>query len=172
MEDILASIKKYVATDEAAASRQKQPAPVEPDDIIQLSKGDVVEEEKEPSFDDIPVYSATYEEEEVYREPGSVSSSEDYALHNFTEQHKPQTTLPQERATSPFAKLTDALKSYGATSEKKDKAGSKKQTSRTVDELFGEIAERIVQEWVDKNLERIVADIVNAEIEKIKNVGQ
>ncbi|MDR0552761.1 MAG: DUF2497 domain-containing protein [Holosporales bacterium] len=147
MEDILASIRKYVSDDEAKrgqsqkgdlgnnAYRGASADSISPDIVVKLEENQIVEEEEE-----VPKGG-----------------------HNFYE--IPDEFLHRKEGGNPFNRLSSVLKSHPKTSKK---AADKTKTV-TVDNFLRELATSMIEEWIDNNLEKMVIYIVEREIEKIKN---
>ena len=157
MEDILSSIRKYVSEDKSDEHNEENKDGVseeidndaEKDNIISLSESQIVrdkiEVQPEPKESDTQVYS----------EKSTLSA----------EVVNPEPTIVRKK-TSPFEQLTNALNAYGKNKVARERSNT--AGSRTVDQLFSEIAERVIQQWVDTNMEIFVEKIVMREIEKIK----
>lgn len=158
MEDILSSIRKYVSEDKESESNQdehKEKMTGEPeydvakDNVISLNETQIVPDESKTTP------TAPKSESLVYHEKSTLSAGVTTS----------DGTIPQKKS-SPFEQLTNALHSYGKN--KLNKAQSNFSGSRTVDQLFSEIAEKVIQQWVDSKMESFVEKIVMREIEKIK----
>ncbi len=157
MEDILSSIRKYVAEDKSDENQEESrdaslgaaDNDVSKDNVINLNESQVIQEQvvakPEPKASD----------SQVYKEKSTLS----------TEVVDPEPSIVRKRP-SPFEQLTNALNSYGKNKMTKEKANI--AGSRTVDQLFSEIAEKVIQQWVTSNMEKFVEKIVMREIEKIK----
>jgi cell pole-organizing protein PopZ len=155
MEDILSSIRKYVSEGETKPqnNEQQHECDVHCDDekVVKLNESDVFIEDNSSHSDkkasvvaDIPV---------SYEEVSTLSKDV------FCEKRK---------VSGPFAQLTNALNSYGKNKMDVDKQNG---GTLTVDQLFISIAEKVISEWVDKNLKSVTEEIVLKEIEKIKAEG-
>ncbi len=153
MEDILSSIRKYVAEDDEQNTGKKESEGsgseccTSNEDVISLSasqvKEDTVSGHTDESSEDLP----------VYHERSTLSTG--VITNDDTEAYK--------QRQSPFEQLTNALNAYGKKHKRESNAGAK-----TVEQLFSEIAEKIIQRWVDGKMESFVEKIVMREIEKIK----
>jgi cell pole-organizing protein PopZ len=148
MEDILSSIRKYVSEEDN--SKKPQPSasqqPYEKETVINLEKSDVVDD----NFKEAPL-----EQEEDHTSLQTYNESSDLIENVYSTKKK----------AGPFDKLTEALNSYGRDKTKTEK----KNGSLTVDQLFRTIAEQLIKEWLNKNLDTIVEEMVLREIEKIKS---
>lgn len=159
MEDILSSIRKYVSEDNKESNgnhedcveetRSQPEYDVTRDNVISLNESQIIQDkgDEQPKI--------TKSDSQVYNERSSLSM----------EVVNPDQTTPMKKL-SPFEQLTNALNSYGKN--KATKAQVNTAGSRTVDQLFSEIAEKVVQQWVDSRMEEFVEKIVMREIEKIK----
>ena len=144
MEDILSSIRKYVSEEgdkkEPETASDNSDAPQE--NVIKLDETHV-SRETEPV-----VMPAASESSKIYEEQSTLAEN---------------VVSVKPRRPSPFEQLTNALNSYG-----RRKAEQKESSSVTVDQLFSGIAERVIREWLDNNMEKLVEKIVQREIEKMK----
>lgn len=158
MEDILSSIRKYVSEDKESESTQdehkekmagKPEYDIAKDNVISLNETQIVPDEAKTAP------TAPKSEPLVYNEKSTLSAevtTSDGAI--------------SQKKSSPFEQLTNALNSYGKN--KLNKTQSIPSGSRTVEQLFSEIAEKVIQQWVDSKMESFVEKIVMREIEKIK----
>lgn len=156
MEDILSSIRKYVSEeDEKKNSNSDTDSHAENtiygndlDSVIKLQESNIVSPETESNI------SVKEKEEPVvtYEEKSTLSEN--------------VVNSPAPSRKNPFGQLADALNSYS-----KSKSSSKPQekSSPTIDELFTSIAEKVIEKWVNENLNNIVEKIVVREIEKMKS---
>jgi cell pole-organizing protein PopZ len=145
MDDILSSIRKYIAEeDEDNAKKTSTQDSCEQDSIITLGKNDVVGIQEDADPESLPEAVNIYEE------------VPDRSINRLSEQLK---------RTGPFDKLTEALNSYG---RHKDRNIDKRAGAMTVDQLITIIAKEVIDTWVRKNLRTVVEEIVMKEIEKIK----
>lgn len=158
MEDILSSIRKYVSEDKESESNQdehKEKITGEPeydvakDNIISLNETQIIPDETKTTP------TAPKSDPLVYSEKSTLSTGVTTS----------DGAIPQKKS-SPFEQLTNALNSYGK--DKLNKAKSTPSGSQTVEQLFSEIAEKVIQQWVDSKMESFVEKIVMREIEKIK----
>ncbi|MBQ7524440.1 MAG: DUF2497 domain-containing protein [Alphaproteobacteria bacterium] len=144
MEDILSSIRKYVS--EEGDKKETEPVnndvEVPQENVIKLDETHVSRET------DPEITPATSEPSKIYEEQSTLSEN---------------VVSVKPKRPSPFEQLTNALNSYG-----RKKSEQKESGAITVEQLFSGIAERVVREWLDKNMERLVEKIVQREIEKMK----
>ncbi len=158
MEDILSSIRKYVSEESDKAKDQsntdEKMIDEEQGNIINLNASHLA-----GSADQAEVPQLNRDEAETYEERSSLSTS----VIDSTEDD----TGPRDgKKPGPFAQLTNALNSYG---RKKPEHVKESKQSMTIDELFTKIAEKTIQEWVEKNMPNLVEEIVSREIEKMKS---
>ena len=157
MEDILSSIRKYVSEDKSEENPEenrdeisiKQDNDVGKDNVINLNESQIVRGQ----IDEKPELKVS--DTQVYSEKSTLSA----------EVVDPAPPIAKKKP-SPFEQLTNSLNSYGKNKIAKEKADI--AGSRTVDQLFSEIAEKVIQQWVDSHMEAFVEKIVMREIEKIK----
>ncbi|MDR0640584.1 MAG: DUF2497 domain-containing protein [Holosporales bacterium] len=175
MEDILLSIRKYVA-EEVADSPEK-------------INGDELDFRQSQAYQS-GLSSGSIDDDNV------ISLSEDYVVTNagvmppsgaidlpppqtqaafdqirYTEQSDLDEDLTNiaPKKSGPFDKLTDALKSYG---KEKGSSGSKKNIEKEVMcKFFEDIATEVIKQWIANNLREITTELVAAEIEKLKAEG-
>ena len=143
MEDILSSIRKYVAEE----------------DLSKTSK------QKECVSDNNSANSDIIDLDEC-----SVS---DKMVSDFNESEKSlnETSAPvlntesQETTSSPFNKLAEALKAYG----KPKKTKTQINFGMTVDQFITAIVEEYIHKWAAENLKQLAESIILREIEKLKS---
>lgn len=164
MEDILASIRKYVADDD-----NKQPEDrivsekhthedfPKNETVIKLSESQIVDHEKSPQNQ-----SETRLQTNVNESPATYSEVSSLSMN--TMDASPEKLSSKE---SPFNKLANALDTYGKSKSEnnKDSAGS----ALTVDKFLESLATPIIEKWVENNIPRIVEKAVDREIQKLKN---
>ena len=155
MEDILSSIRKYVSEESEKRGSNEPAQPVADsegmsDRVIRLDASHMVSE------DEPVITPETRNDESVtYNERSTLSTS-------VVDSDESENTPVTQKKAGPFAQLANALNSYGkAKPEKKD-------SGMTVNQLFTEIAERAINDWVEKNMPDLVEQIVAREIEKMK----
>lgn len=157
MEDILSSIRKYVSEDKPAENSAENKEAIVPemdndaekDNVINLNESQIVREH----VDAKPELKAP--DAQVYNEKSTLSAGVVDPVPSIV-----------RKKPSPFEQLTNALNSYGKNKAAKEKANI--AGSCTVDQLFSDMAEKVIQQWVDSNMETFVEKIVMREIEKIK----
>jgi cell pole-organizing protein PopZ len=163
MEDILSSIRKYVAEEgavknEDSAEKERNTndgnitGPGEEANIISLGADQVMGHEG-PSLGQGPVFRPSPQVTDSLRYTEQSSLAEEVI------------TIPKR--PGPFDKLTDALKSYGKPKLK----GDDKTEMEIVCNFFRSIAEERVDKWLENNMAEIVEEAILREIEKIKSEG-
>lgn len=176
MEDILSSIRKYVAeegeknapqhlmpqTQQTERPSEETISPSISEPVIRLSESNIVSEDMPNEQVSAVPQKASYEDKATYQERSSLSMS---VTSGETSSQKSDNIISKAKRPGPFDQLTKALNSYG---RKKD-VEQAKPTGVTVDQLFSTIAERIIQKWVDDHMNEIVEKLVMNEIEKMKS---
>lgn len=157
MEDILASIRKYVADDDVKQSQEQTEQEVSMHEnfstgspIIKLNESQIIDNDNS----DQPQKTQESDENPVtYSEVGTLSMN---------------TVAPHSESgnENPFNKLTNALNSYGKNKEEKRKNLS---NTMTIDKFLESIATPVIEKWVQNNISRIVEEAVDKEIQKLKN---
>ena len=150
MEDILASIRKYVSEEDEAKKENKptnQKDVSESDNVITLDQSHISEEEPSTA---IELPHIPEQNQEFYEEKSTLSE---------------QVSESPSRK-SPFGKLADTIKTYNKKAEQNIHQNA---SQLTIDKFLSEIAAQVIQKWVDANLRNIVEEIVMREIEKIKS---
>jgi cell pole-organizing protein PopZ len=164
MEDILASIRKYVTDDASASNSSSVGSTGKNEDMtIKLEESQIVKsgprkinektEDSHALSEEVPV---TYTQSSSLSQgvADSPKNRQDMDLHTST-------TISGINATKtdgPFNRLASALKAYGKPERK----------SPTIDEFFEEIATLLIKKWMDNNLPSITERIIEKEIEKLK----
>lgn len=179
MEEILASIRRIIADDQAAKPAEVPVAAPEPDDVLDLSevaepvtRPRVVEPEPEPEpapdlldFDAIdfedPVTAAPEPEPEPLPEPEPAPEP--------PPPPPPQPVLQAARAPEPepealVSPATDASVS-GAFNLLAHTVLT--QNARTLEDLVKEMLRPMLKSWLDDNLPAVVERLVRAEIERV-----
>ena len=159
MEEILASIRKIIATE--TIPDPKPPA----DDILELT--DVVEEEPPPAptppppQEPEPVVEAVIEPEIVA--PAPEPEPEPLAAEAPVEEPltAPETTA---LAATSFAQLAEELEKQRVSLAPHIAVGNGQQT---LENLVVEIMKPLLKDWLDQNLAATVERLVQAEIERI-----
>ncbi len=156
MEDILSSIRKYVSeederknTDSIISQHNGEEHYNDTDSVIKLQESNIVSPVENSA--DIP------SEESVisYNEKSTLSESVVNA---------PQLIVKK----NPFGQFADALTSYGK-SKISSKSQDKKESSPTIDQFLTAISGKMIEKWINENLNDIVEKIVIREIEKMKS---
>ncbi|GAN47803.1 hypothetical protein ME121_1813 [Methylobacterium sp. ME121] len=179
MEEILASIRRIIADDQAAKPAEVPVAAPEPDDVLDLAevaepvtRPRVVEPEPEPEpapdlldFDAIdfedPVTAAPEPEPEPLPEPEPAPEP--------PPPPPPQPVLQAARAPEPepealVSPATDASVS-GAFNLLAHTVLT--QNARTLEDLVKEMLRPMLKSWLDDNLPAVVERLVRAEIERV-----
>lgn len=158
MEDILSSIRKYVSEEDeknnsSSNDQLKESIPSDGDAVIKLRESNIVS----------PIDSTSTQQNSEIHIKSPLTYEEKSTLAESV-------VAPVEKAPkkSPFGQLADALSSYGRN-KASAKAEEQKRSSPTIDEFLTKISERLVEEWINKNLNNIVTKIVIQEIEKMKS---
>ena len=161
MEDILASIRKYVSDEEGkttSSSEENQveehdDLPIPAENVIKLSESNVISEERQPTIK-LHARNENYNPD-TYEEKSTLAMEVDTPH------------VVKKQSGGPFDKLADALKSYGKPKEKVTKQAG--ISDITLEQFLSEIAARVIEDWAEKNLRKISEEIVVREIEKIKS---
>ena len=169
MEEILASIRRIIADDQATKPAEVAPAP-EPDEVLDLAevaepvmRPRVVAPEPEPAvldfdaidFDDpIPVAREPEPEPEPIPEPPAPPSPPPQPLFQ----------APQPEPDALVSPATDASVS-GAFNLLAHTVLT--QNARTLEDLVKEMLRPMLKSWLDDNLPAVVERLVRAEIERV-----
>ncbi|MDR3031167.1 MAG: DUF2497 domain-containing protein [Holosporales bacterium] len=159
MEDILASIRKYVSEEDenkksSSADQKKELNFSEQGNVIKLEQSHVLNSDNSmKQITDLP----PAEEQDFYEEKSDLAEQVVTPLHN------------EKKSSSPFSKLTDAIKSYGKNNTLNKSEETVGSSNLTIDQFLSEIASQVIQKWADANLRKVVEEIVMKEIEKIKS---
>ncbi len=163
MEDILSSIRKYVAEEDNSKQNPHAtdyPAPHEgsnsnpsmglEDNVITLEQEDVAD-----TSDRVPTSANVDNTQDHFDNlfndgEGDIKNSSDNELH--------------KNISSPFNKLAEALKTYG-----KHKRNSELNLDMSVEQFFRTVIENYLQKWMNANLNRMVEDIIKREIDRLKS---
>ncbi len=165
MEDILASIRKYVAeddnkqtseTDSGNHASENLPNSESSDSIIRLNESQIATPEGEIQES---------QENLVKNNENKNYNSETYSEVSTLSMNTVDTSTSSKE--SPFNKLANALNTYG-----KNKTQNKKDTTQeilTIDKFLKNLATPIIEKWVSNNISKIVEEVVDREIQKLKN---
>jgi cell pole-organizing protein PopZ len=146
MEDILASIRKYVSGDgenNQSKGEQKQDTSVDINQdevVINLEKSQIAD----PSTKNIDP------KEVVEKELSNVMYTKSETLVSNT--------------NNPFERLTNTLKECDFP-----KKQDKNHKMLTIDKFLEQLATPMIEKWLDSNLEQIIERVVDKEIEKLKD---
>jgi cell pole-organizing protein PopZ len=145
IEDILASIRKYVVDDgENNQSKDEQ----QQDTSTDINQNGIV---------------INLEKSQI-SEPDNSEQQEMESEESSTIMYTKSEILASNTSTNPIGKLTNALKSYGST-KKQDKSPE----MLTIDKFLEKVATPMIEKWLENNMEQIVERMVDREIEKLKN---
>ncbi|MDR1488573.1 MAG: DUF2497 domain-containing protein [Holosporales bacterium] len=176
MEDILASIRKYVADDISDSNEQQSSTLVNSTEektpgeaIIKLNESQIINDKV--SSETYPSFSGGKTTNNVL----DMGSNDDNAVYNEAKVHESEANIAnseQEKSISkkgnPFNKLSSTLKEYGKPKNNNDQI-EQKVASLTLDKFFSDIATHAIETWVKNNLESVAQEIIEREIRKIKN---
>ncbi len=171
MEEILASIRKYVSEETAVKDSDQFQDTAKVMSSPYRSEADVrvqrrIVEETESVF----APSNTFEESALFKDATLPPKAEEFAVTKETLKSKPvmeelltQDDLPTA-TINPFAKLAEASKPKEPlkTSGQELKAGAV-----TLDQLIGDLARPMIQQWLDQHMTVIVEKMVAQEIAKM-----
>ncbi|MDR1609773.1 MAG: DUF2497 domain-containing protein [Holosporales bacterium] len=159
MEDILSSIRKYIAEEDCSADEHDSTEQHESDGgqgpVITLGQHDVASTQDGADMNKANGSSATYVNKDTYEEVSSLTEN---------------LARDQHKRSGPFDKLAEAFNAYGRNRAKRDQ--QRTTGDMTVSQLVATVAERAVREWMDQHLRNIVEELVMREIEKIKEGGE
>ncbi|MEM7618139.1 MAG: DUF2497 domain-containing protein [Pseudomonadota bacterium] len=143
IEEILASIRQIISDDDEEEQHEVVENPVQekPDDVMELTKEDMVEEE-EPEEE--PPMDISMEEPEEKPEPRPVPSE---ILSSGT----------QEAALGSLSKLTSKMPINS----------SRSYDGVTLEDIVREMLHPMLREWMDDNLAPMVERTVQKELEKL-----
>lgn len=164
MEEILASIRKYVAEEtpnKVSASAQNLTS----SDISSPYRTETAKPQtstaRPTTHSEEPTFSPTnsFEDSSLFTAPTIDSMTEEYPVTRETFNQKTAETPSQ----NPFAKLAEISKKdiSSATAQATEKSGL------TLDQLIADLAKPMIQKWVDQNLSRIVEKMIADEIAKM-----
>jgi cell pole-organizing protein PopZ len=171
MEEILASIRKYVSEETAP----KEPEPFQ--DTVKVMDSPYRNESSlraQSRHSDETVSelspSNTFEDSALFGNTGRPSNIEEFAVTRDVLKTKPVVEELSARddaavsTTNPFAKLSEATKNR--ESAKMMSAESRKD-ALTLDQLISDLARPMIQKWLDQHMTTIVEKMVAQEIAKM-----
>ncbi|WP_267357343.1 MULTISPECIES: DUF2497 domain-containing protein [unclassified Methylobacterium] len=181
MEEILASIRRIIADDQATKPAEALPEP-EPDDVLDLAevaqpvarpRAVVPEPEPEPlDFDAIDFDAPAFEPEpkpEPKSEPKPVAAATvpppaappQPAVQATAQPREPEPVFEPEALVSPStdASVSGAFNLLAHT--------VLTQNARTLEDLVKEMLRPMLKSWLDDNLPAVVERLVRAEIERV-----
>lgn len=160
MEDILSSIRKYVSEedekrniDSNVSQHNEEEHYNGTDSVIKLQESNIISSTAASSSES-PVNINTEEPLISYEEKSTLSE-------NVVNASEPAVKK------NPFGQLADALTSYGKN-KTSSKPIDKKESSPTIDQFLTSITEKMIEKWINENLNDIVEKIVTREIERMK----
>jgi cell pole-organizing protein PopZ len=163
MEDILASIRRYVSDE-----NKKNDCPEEEntkiefdtlgkdEDVIELSSDSLIENHAEVV--DLSKREVVSKETEV-----PLTYSEKSTISREVVDQEPMEPR-QRREGRPFEKLTEALKMYGKPKEDT----SCKRRIISIEEFLISVIRPVIEEWIERNMPKIVEESIEKEIQKMK----
>lgn len=171
MEEILASIRRIIADDQAAKPDEEPEAPAAPapieDDVLDLAEVAEPVRRPEPVAFDIPEidFRAPEPAPEPVFEPEPVFAPESVA--------EPEPPRPAERIRAAVeAEATERLVSPRTVESVGQNFQLLAQTvlsqnARTLEEIVQEMLRPMLKGWLDENLPQMVERLVRAEIERV-----
>lgn len=174
MEEILASIRKYVSEETTAKETTERPIeqPLAKAESSYRQEGMGSSRRSTPSNegyeDSVFVPRNTFEDSSLFNATSQEDLPEDYPITRETLKPRPQQGAhfdkkPDMPTQNPFARLAEATKKEAQTST----SASSTRTNLTLDQLIGELARPMIQRWLDQNLPKIVEQMVAEEIAKM-----
>lgn len=178
MEEILSSIRRYVSDGNTAKTYENSEAKVKPnvtrlnDEILSTDSSAI----KNRDIQDLLPKDATIEEAIVAKNNLKAAQPEQdfypfVKQNNFTDEHNGNTTYQSPHLNSdpisnhneynPFNKLRDEVNSL-------DNSYNKPSLDLPVKDLLNQMASPLIKSWLDENLRQIVEQIVEREVQKIK----
>lgn len=181
MDEVLASIRKYVADDSnnplnhslkvSADHQQKK----NDDDVLVLTD-EFIEPgvPNKPEFQDKPVVDTRrWDDQNFTSEPSRRTNDFDFSNDSFS---KP-TSVPREEipmnteisgktlsdATNAFSRLAE----FSKNPTQQNSSASTTSGTITLDHLISELARPMIKQWLDNHLATLVETLVSKEIEKI-----
>jgi uncharacterized protein len=163
MEEILASIRQIIATDEPPADAATHPATNPEDDILELTE--LVEEpgavaEVEVAAEEL---LPTAPEAEAVRDEPMMAEESALAMPATEEGALVSADIVAQSAGA-FASLTEELENRRITLPSHVEVGDGKQT---LEQLVTQIMRPLLKEWLETNLPTTVERLVQKEIERI-----
>ncbi len=173
MEEILASIRKYVSEETPLKEVERPLEPSARSDSPYRTEGTAPSgHHQAPKPQEAPVFAPknSFEESSLFATSSSHPGGDDYAVTRET--LRTRTSSPEEAtgsksdtpAHNPFAKLAEATKKEALAPEAASAAG---KTNVTLDQLIADLAKPMIQRWIDQNLSQLVEKMVADEIAKM-----
>lgn len=183
MEDILASIRRYVSDgqtlpkDESVSAKKDTVPVIEltdeilPTDSVEFKQAEFIEVRKDNSFDNAIVANQIFQnnhQDYLYNRQQMVNDSQMPVYRNVDNNSMFQAARPAPtvRAVTPasfpnpFEKLQNEVKSSGGQNNL--------QSNVSANDLLSQMATPLVKSWLDQNLRKIVEEAVEREVQKIR----
>lgn len=173
MEEILASIRKYVA--EGTTERSAEPqSPADSPYRQEESTGRAKNRRAENSRHEEPVFAPknSFEDSSLFAKATQEQKDfvEEYAVTRETIKNHPTASddLIEQKVENvsqgnPFAKLAEVARKEAQSVT----AQPTNNSNQTLDQLIGDLAKPMIQRWIDQNLPEIVECMVADEIAKM-----
>jgi uncharacterized protein len=191
MEEILSSIRRIIADDQAKAAQKDEvahapptfvppaaaPAPLPPihDDVFDLTPELIAEPAADYDQDDVDLLFR--EIEETHAEEVAIAEPEVFAAAPAPEAwHQPVMAPAAQVAAPPMLDMSSLISPQvgatvsGAFSQLAHTVLS--QNARTLDDLVQEMLKPMLKGWLDENLPTVVERLVRAEIERVARGGR
>ncbi len=169
MEEILASIRKYVSEETTAKETDRFQDTAKVMDSPYRTEAEVrsprrVVDDSNTEF----APSNSFETSSLFAEEDVTPKVEEFAVTKETLKTKPMMqdlhVEPESvfATSNPFAKLAEATKS-----KETPKPAATAATGLTLDQLIGDLARPMIQKWIDQNMATVVEKMVAQEIAKM-----
>lgn len=193
MDDILASIRKIISDDDARAQSGEQRASDHPGRMTLPTGGDVRPSSSSPAADDVLLLTDLIEEGQPVpsapppppprNDPAPIQSPSTPPDWSHPPMPQPTSDVPQGQA-SPMSALVES-EAAGATMSALQRLNQAMQdsappvvasdpgpslgggSSKTIEDMVGEMLRPMLKEWLDKNLPSLVEGIVEREISRL-----
>lgn len=171
MEDILASIRRYVA-DETSSEQLDRPSSSYNQETAFQERRPYQQTHEGPSFDgEIPEVIHLTERREAA--PAAPKFADTMGQNSRSEPKFTSETLVSEKvqtvSSQAFSRLAEAARPQASPSFKA--APSSGANGLTLDHLISELARPMIKQWLDSNLPSLVESLVNKEIERITRLN-
>lgn len=169
MEEILASIRKYVSEETTAKETDRFQDTAKVMDSPYRTEAEVrsprrVVDDSDAEF----APSNSFETSSLFAEEDVTPKIEEFAVTKETLKTKPMMqdlhveSEPVFATSNPFAKLAEATKI-----KETPKPTATAATGVTLDQLVGDLARPMIQKWIDQNMATVVEKMVAQEIAKM-----